>query len=85
MPTKVTVAAKGIQGAPGVGEATAAYVHEQTTPSGTWVVMHNLGYRPNVTVIDQVGDEVEGQIAHLSSTELRLTFSAALAGAAYLS
>jgi hypothetical protein len=50
------------------------------TASDTWTVTHNLGYRPNVTVIDSAGSTVEGHLEYVSINVLVLTFSAAFAG-----
>ncbi len=43
----VTVVEVGIQGPPGIDGVTAAsYAHTQSTPSSTWTINHNLGFRP---------------------------------------
>jgi hypothetical protein len=62
----------------------AAYT---TTFAGqtTLVVVHNLGYQPNVHVLDTAGDEVEGDIVHDSATQLTITFSSAVTGTVYCS
>jgi hypothetical protein len=73
----------GPQGTP--GSAPQAYVYEQAVPSATWVVTHNLGYRPNATVVDSAGTTVEGQITYDSSTQITLNFTSSFSGFAYLS
>ena len=76
----------GPQGPPGIGESTGAgYAHVQGAVSDTWVITHNLGFYPNVTVIDSGGSEVEGDIVYQGLNVLTLTFSAAFSGVAYLS
>ena len=72
-----------VLGAPGGGPTT--YVHNQSTPASTWVIDHNLGIYPNVTVEDSAGTTVEGEIVHNSINQMTLTFSAAFSGIAYLS
>jgi len=62
-----------------------SYVHTQGTVSATWMVEHNLGWFPNVTVIDSAGSTVEGDIAHLGNDSLTISFSGAFTGTAYLS
>lgn len=62
-----------------------AYVHTQGIAASTWVITHNLGFYPNVTVIDSSGSEVEGDIVYTSSNVVTITFSAAFGGVAYLS
>ena len=61
------------------------YVYNQGSPVQTWDITHPLPFRPNVTVVDSAGSQVEGDIQYLTATTLRITFSAAFAGAAYLS
>lgn len=62
-----------------------SYVHQQGTASAIWTVNHNLGFNPNVKVIDSGGTNVEGAVAYSDSNSLTLTFTAAFAGTAYLS
>lgn len=65
--------------------AGASYVYNQGSPAATWVITHNLGIRPNVTIEDSAGTTVEGEIVYDSINQLTLTFSAAFSGVAYLS
>lgn len=62
-----------------------AYHHRQNTTSNTWIINHNLGFYPNVTVVDSGGTIVEGEIAYTTRNSLTTTFSAAFSGHAYLS
>lgn len=78
---QVVVSGVGPQG-PG---ATLAYVHTQGVASATWVVTHNLGWNPNVTVQDSAGTTVEGDTVYNSVNQLTINFVAAFAGTAYLS
>ena len=66
-------------------ERPLSYVHTQLLASDTWVVVHNLNFYPNVTVVDSGGSMYEGEIAYNSANQLTLTFSAAFSGTAYLS
>ena len=74
----------GPAGPPGATQ-TVSYVHSQATVSATWVVTHNLGWYPNVTVIDSAGTDVEGDVVHNSATQLTLRFSGGFTGQAFLS
>lgn len=58
---------------------------DQPTALATWVITHNLGYRPNVHIEDSSGATWIGDITHNSDNQLTLTFSAAFAGTAWLS
>jgi len=61
-----------------------SYRHIQMTNSTTWVITHNLGFRPSVTVIDLDGDVVNGDIAYNTINQLTLIFSSEIKGEAYL-
>lgn len=61
------------------------YVHDQGVPDSVWTITHNLGFRPNVTVVDSAGTWVEGDRDDPSANTLVLTFAGAFAGSAYLS
>jgi len=62
-----------------------SYTYTQSIPSDTWVVTHNLNFKPNVTVQDSAGTIVEGEITYTDSNNLTLTFNSAFSGHAYLS
>lgn len=77
----------GAAGPPGAdGDALGAdkyYEHTQASPSAVWTVNHGLDKYPAVTILTSAGDEVEGEVAHLSTNQLTITFTAAFAGRAY--
>jgi len=66
------------------------YQHNQTSPSATWVINHQLGYFPNVRVVDTAGNTVDGQIQDIDNNSLIIRFFLAgypyaMIGKAYLS
>ena len=70
----------------GGGAVSAGYYrHDQTALSITWVVNHQLGYRPAVHIQDAVGNVLYGSITHLSESTLTITFTTALTGSAHCS
>ena len=69
----------------GINQPAVAYHHTQGTSSAVWVITHNLGWYPNVTVQDSGGSVVEGEISYTSTNALTVTFSGAFSGNAYLS
>lgn len=85
----VEVITVGTQGPPGAdGGGTAAdwsYYHTQGGVSASWVITHNLGFRPNVTVFTSANQMVEGDVVHDSLNQLTITFSAGFSGYAVLS
>ena len=88
----VNAASVGPQGPAGpTGPAGAAgasggfFTFTQASPASTWTITHNLGYRPNISVIDSAGSQVEGEAVWTSTNSLTITFSGAFSGVAYLS
>jgi hypothetical protein len=79
-----TPGAPGPPGPPGSGGGTG-YTHNQGAASANWTVTHNLGFNPNVIVIDSAGTNVEGDVTYVNANSLTLHFSAAFSGYAYLS
>lgn len=50
-----------------------------------WVVTHNLGFNPNVTVVDNAGNEYEGDIVYNSINQITVTFTRYIYGTMHLS
>jgi len=65
------------------GAQGAHYVHTQGVATDVWIVTHNLGKVPSVTVIDSLGDEVRGDTRHDSPNQVTLTFSYPFSGSAH--
>ena len=64
--------------------AVGAFHFVQGTPTATWTIVHDLGLYPDVQVFDSSGDQVEGDVTHLSANELTVACSAAFSGDAFL-
>lgn len=64
---------------------TVAYAHTQNVTSASWLINHNLGFKPNVTVVDSAGTIVEGEITYTNTNSLTVHFTNAFSGHAYLS
>jgi hypothetical protein len=62
-----------------------SHEHTQGSSSAAWVIEHNLGFKPNVTVVDSAGSIVEGEITYTNSNSLTVSFQASFSGYAYLS
>lgn len=62
----------------------AYYVHQQMQASDCWIIGHNLGKRPAVTVVDSAGGVVVGDVTYFSDIALQVRFASAFAGVAYL-
>jgi hypothetical protein len=73
----------GANGAPGA--SGGFFTFTQASPASTWTIAHGLGYRPNISVVDSAGSQVEGNAVWTDINNLTITFSGAFSGVAYLS
>ena len=60
--------------------ATDKHYVESFTNKNTVTVTHNMGKYPSVTVINSAGDEVIGDIEHISVNQLTANFSSGFSG-----
>lgn len=60
------------------------YYHVQSVASDEWIIKHNLGKYPAVSIIDSAGTQVQGEIKYSSLDEVIIKFSAAFSGKATL-
>jgi hypothetical protein len=66
------------------GGGDGGYDHVQSSPSATWTINHNLGYRPAVSLLSAGGVEMIAEIVHTSANQVVATFKQAVAGRARL-
>lgn len=64
--------------------ASAAYVHDQVSPSATWIINHNLGFRPSVELFDAGSQEFDGEISHPTVNQVVVSLTTAVSGFARL-
>jgi hypothetical protein len=60
------------------------FVFDKQVAASVWVVVHNMGKFPSVSIVDTANDQVEGEVRYNSNNQLTITFTAAVAGKAYL-
>lgn len=76
----------GPPGIPGVaGVSGSSYRHEQSTALSVWDVVHNLGFRPNVSAFDSFDAPMDGIVTHIDNNHLTITFLSPVGGEAELS
>lgn len=75
---------EGPQG-PSGSELIINYTHTQGSPDTTWTIIHDLSYKPAVTIVDSAGTVVLGDIEYVGANTVLATFSAPFGGTAYLS
>lgn len=85
----VSVINAGPPGPPGVpgspGASSSYYRHEQSTALSVWDIVHNLGFRPNVSAFDSFGAPMDGVVSHIDINHLTITFLSPIGGEAELS
>jgi hypothetical protein len=67
-----------------IKERNANYIHIQSISSVIWNITHNLNKFASVTVVDSAENVVYGDVEYISATQIKVTFSAAFGGKAYL-
>jgi len=61
-----------------------SYIHDQGVAALQWVVTHNLGRRPSITVVDSAGNVMQGHRFYVNDNIVIITFNFAVLGKAYL-
>lgn len=64
---------------------TIAYEHVQSSPSSTWTIPHNLGFKPNIELRNTGNQTIEGDIVHASVNTVVVSYNVPVAGTARLS
>lgn len=66
------------------GESLIGFIYTQSQPSTTWVINHNLGYRPSVELLDGSSREIDGDVYHTTVNQTTILFNIPVAGTARL-
>jgi hypothetical protein len=64
------------------GSPAATYEHLQSSPSTLWVVNHNFGRNPVLSVLDSAGREVVADVLHTSLNQSQVYFNQPITGKA---
>ncbi len=75
---------KGPRGEPGDASVLEPLEFTQGSPSSNWVINHNLGRIPEVTVVSPGGVEVEAGVVHTSNNQAVVQFASPYSGRAYV-
>jgi hypothetical protein len=78
----LTEAVQGPPGPPGANGTGSTHTHTQSAAAAEWVINHNFGYRPSVTLYSTGGAEIEGEVLHTSVNQARAYFAVPVAGSA---
>jgi hypothetical protein len=63
----------------------SSFMYTQVNPETMWVIDHNMGLVPNVTIEDLDGNDIEGIVEVVNNNQIKLYFNQPVAGKAYLS
>ena len=77
----------GTPGTPGVDGAQGSdlkYTWSPPSAQSIWVIAHNLGKYPSVTVLDSTGRLVTPEVTYLNINSVEVSFAFATSGTAYL-
>ena len=85
--SKGEIGSQGIQGTAGISFSVSqvSFRYEQSNQSSVWNINHNLGFNPNITILDYSGNTIESDIVYVNINNVTLTFSSDVSGYAYLS
>lgn len=68
----------------GSGGSDKTFNFSQNVPSAVWYVEHNLGKYPSVSVVDSGNNVVIGDVSYVDDNNLKIQFSSAFSGKAYM-
>ncbi len=80
--TRTVFTASGPQGP--AGALGASFDYTQGSASDDWIIAHNLGRYPSVTIVDSTGREVFGDVHYTDANNIEILFTSAFAGQAFL-
>lgn len=83
--TPEVVRISDVVGPRGPGGSGATYTHSQASASTVWTVDHNLGVlTPSVILVDDTGADFEADIDFVTTNQLTVNMTTAVAGTAYI-
>lgn len=65
-------------------DSDKTYIHQQDVASSSWLIVHNMGKYPSVTVFDSSGRQFLGDVQYTDQNRLTVTFHADFSGKAIL-
>lgn len=64
--------------------AIQTFIHDQIVSAEEWIIEHNLGKFPTITIVDTADSVVVGNVEYKSENVLRVRFTSEFSGKAYL-
>jgi len=75
---------EGPPGPPGESALAETYTFTQLSPSDSWVIAHNLGRYPSVSVVDSGDSTVIPNVTYYDADHIIVAFGSPTSGKAYL-
>jgi len=66
------------------GESLTSFTYNQSVATELWIINHNMGKKPSVTVVDSANTYVVGEVTYLDNNSLTVGFKSAFKGKAHL-
>jgi hypothetical protein len=67
-----------------VAEATKTFIFDQAMASDTWVISHNVGKYPSVSLVDSAGTKFMAEVSYDSKNQITVYINSPTTGKAYL-
>lgn len=68
---------------PGSGSGDKNFVFNQTIASDTWIVNHMLNKRVSVSVVNDLGKEIQGEVYWVNNDTVIVKFNSPITGSVY--
>lgn len=65
------------------GNSISKFSFAQATPALSWVIAHNMGTKPSITIVSESNEQMFGRITFPSLNSALIEFNSAVAGTAY--
>ncbi len=62
-----------------------SFMYHQVSSDDVWSIGHDFGYKPNVTVVDENLEEIEGLVKYIDNDTLTISFNQNITGWVFLS
>ena len=60
-----------------------SYIHTQSVAASVWTAPHNLGRWPSVSVVDNLGNQVEPDVFYVDANIVQIAHGAPMVGKAF--
>jgi len=65
------------------GSSSSTYVHDQGIAANVWLINHDMGKKPSITIVNSAESVVEGDVQYIDENRALVSFKNAFKGKAY--